>query len=140
MKNRVVGVLIHGHGAFLYWVTPQIKHDTNLTIECLRRTFLKFQAANKGVLPPILYLQMDNASDNKNRHMIAFLAYLVENNIFQKIKVSFLIVGHTHEDIDGFFSLISRFFKYILQQILTIAAFLKGLLSCRQRFAKIQFD
>jgi hypothetical protein len=129
LKNRVVGVIVHGFGTFLYWVTPQIKHDTNLTIECIRRTLLKYQMA-KTSLPPVLYLQMDNASDNKSRQLFAFLAYLVEKNIFQKIKVSYLVVGHTHEDIDGYFSLISRFFKYTLTQVLTISAFILGLLSC----------
>lgn len=38
------------------------------------------------------------------------MAYLVEKGVFRKIKVSFLmvghtqIVGHTHEDIDQVFS------------------------------------
>jgi hypothetical protein len=129
LKNRVIGVIAHGFGTFLYWVTPQLKHDTDLTIECLRRTILKYQQ-EKGSLPPVLYLQMDNASDNKSRRFFSFIAYLISKNIFQKIKVSFLVVGHTHEDIDGFFSVISRFFKKTLQQILTMTAFIQGLLSC----------
>jgi hypothetical protein len=128
LKNRVIGVIAHGFGTFLYWCTPQLKHDTDLTIECLRRTLLKYQQ-EKGSLPPVLYLQMDNASDNKSRRFFSFLAYLISKNVFQKIKVSYLVVGHTHEDIDGYFSVISRYFKKTLQQVLTISAFIHGLFS-----------
>lgn len=39
-----------------------------------------------------------------NRYLLGFLSYLVEMKIFKKIKVSFLMVGHTHEDIDQVFS------------------------------------
>jgi hypothetical protein len=71
LKNRVIGVIAHGFGTFLYWVTPQLKHDTDLTIECLRSTILKYQK-EKGS-PPVLYLQMDNASDNKSRRFFSFI-------------------------------------------------------------------
>eukprot|EP00105_Crassostrea_gigas_P040560 XP_019924708.1 PREDICTED: uncharacterized protein LOC105332847 [Crassostrea gigas] len=36
------------------------------------------------------------------------MAYLVEKGVFRKIKVSFLMVGHTHEDIDQVFSKFSH--------------------------------
>ena len=44
---------------------------------------------------------MDNCwRENKNQHVITFLAILVKLNIFRKIKLNFDLVGHTHEDID----------------------------------------
>lgn len=49
------------------------------------------------------------------------------------IKVSYLIVGHTHEDIDSYFSALSRYFKYILQKIKTVSAFLTALMSWTQQ-------
>ena len=39
---------------------------------------------------------------------MAFLAFLVQIRIFEKVKVSFMEVGHTHEDIDQFFSVIAN--------------------------------
>lgn len=39
-----------------------------------------------------------------HRYLLGFMAYLVEKGVFRKIKVSFLMVGHTHEDIDQVFS------------------------------------
>ena len=56
----------------------------------------------------MLYLQLDNTTkQNKGRWLIAFLALLVEAGTFNKIIVSFLPVGHTHADIDQFFSRIA---------------------------------
>ena len=73
---------------------------------------------------------MDNSSDNKSRRFFSFIAYLISKNVFQKIKVRYLVVGRTHEDIYGYFSFISRYFKKTLQQVLTISAFVHGLFSC----------
>ncbi|XP_060594673.1 uncharacterized protein LOC132749024 [Ruditapes philippinarum] len=65
--------------------------------------------SNGNALPPILYIQADNcARENKNRYVLAFLQLLVEKNIFNEVHFSMLPVGHTHEDIDARFSLISR--------------------------------
>ncbi|KAL3698645.1 hypothetical protein R1sor_012721 [Riccia sorocarpa] len=48
---------------------------------------------------------MDNsAKDNKNIHVHAFCSELVKLGIFETVEVNFLMVGHTHEDIDALFS------------------------------------
>jgi len=53
-------------------------------------------------LPPILTLQLDNASrDNKNHWVFAFCSLLVYKGIFYEVYINFLIVEHTHEDIDA---------------------------------------
>ena len=53
-------------------------------------------------LPPHLLLQLDNAaSDNKNRYVFMFLSLITALDVFITIEVGFLLVGHTHEDIDG---------------------------------------
>ena len=55
-------------------------------------------------LPPILNVQMDNATgDNKNRFVFYFWSLLVANKIFREVYVNFMIVGHTHDDIDVLF-------------------------------------
>uniref|UniRef100_A0A8W8MD19 DUF7869 domain-containing protein n=1 Tax=Magallana gigas TaxID=29159 RepID=A0A8W8MD19_MAGGI len=86
-------------------------HSTNLTLSVLLSVIYMLRES----LPDVLYLQMDNcARENKNRYLLAFMAYLVEKGVFRKIKVSFLmvghtqIVGHTHEDIDQVFSKFSH--------------------------------
>ncbi len=50
-------------------------------------------------------LQLDNTGqDNKNMHMILWLALLVFIGVFESVVMSFLMIGHTHEDIDAMFS------------------------------------
>ncbi len=40
--------------------------------------------------------------DNKNRHLLAFLLLLMARDVFEEVKLGFLVVGHTHEDIECF--------------------------------------
>ena len=66
---------------------------------------LKAHLLKNGSLPDVLYLQLDNASSsNKNRFVLFFCGLLVAWKLVRKVKVSFLPVGHTHEDIDQMFS------------------------------------
>ena len=66
----------------------------------------------KGFLPPTLRIQTDNCTrENKNIYMFALCATLVGLGFFQEVELSFLIVGHTHEDIDQRFSCISSTLK-----------------------------
>ncbi|KAL3692157.1 hypothetical protein R1sor_005808 [Riccia sorocarpa] len=61
--------------------------------------------ASTRMLPPNLYIQLDNsAKDNKNWAMMAFCSELVARGCCKMITMSFLVVGHTHEDVDVFFS------------------------------------
>ena len=55
---------------------------------------------------------MDNCfRENKNQYVIAYLNFLVKSRVFHEVIVSFLPVGHTHEDIDQFFSRVSIYMK-----------------------------
>ena len=59
-----------------------------------------------------LYLQLDNsAKDNKNKYLMAFLSLLTAWGVFEEIQAGFLLVGHTHEDIDAYFSHLSKALK-----------------------------
>jgi len=47
---------------------------------------------------------MENfVKDNKNRHLLAFLSLLTTHEVFKEVQFGVLVVGHTHEDIDGSF-------------------------------------
>lgn len=55
---------------------------------------------------------MDNcARENKNKDVFAYCAFLVQCGLFDRVEVSFLPVGHTHEDIDQLFSVIGRYLR-----------------------------
>ncbi|KAL3679124.1 hypothetical protein R1sor_022080 [Riccia sorocarpa] len=64
---------------------------------------------------------MDNsAKDNKNVHVLAFCSELVIRGVFETIEVNFLMVGHTHEDVDALFSKVSA--QTINKDVLTLPA------------------
>jgi hypothetical protein len=56
-------------------------------------------------LPRHLMLQLDNyLKVNKNQTMIAFGSDLVARGVFDTVTFFFLMVGHTHKNIDANFS------------------------------------
>ena len=76
-------------------------------------------------LPPILNVQMDNATgDNKNRYVYAYWSLLVVKRIFREVYVNFMIVGHTHDDIDALFGRWSMLLKK--ENFPTIPALMKS--------------
>jgi len=81
LQTKLFGAMVHGLGTFLFWSTCQVKTGMKLTIEVLRRTLNKIHT-EFGFLPPVLHLQLDNASDNKSRLFLAFIAYLVQEGVF----------------------------------------------------------
>ena len=115
LGQHLLGVLAHGapNRPFLYTVNDSIKGDANLNIEGIRRTLASLFEATP--MPSTLYIQADNASDNKCWAMLAFLGMLVHHGYTKDIFLSFLMVGHTHEDIDQLFSVIARHFRSIDQ-------------------------
>ena len=63
-------------------------------------------------LLPILNVQMDNVTgDNKNRFVFYFWSLLVANGIFREVYVNFMLVRHTHDDIDALFGRWSMLLK-----------------------------
>jgi hypothetical protein len=58
---------------------------------------------------------------NKNRHLLALLSLLIIRDVFEQVKLRFLVVGHAHEDIDGCFGYLSKKLEennYILAKLM----------------------
>ena len=95
-------------GLFGYFVDEAVKGGGNLTVELLYKTLQRLRALRQS-WPQELRLQLDNTcSDNKNKTVLGFLGWLVATGTFAKVTLSFLPVGHTHEDIDAVFGVIAR--------------------------------
>lgn len=108
---------LHGELLFksgrIHWLLPVV-HDILVHI-------LLWIQAMFGKLRPNLYLQMDNCwRENKNRFVLCFLALLIELGIFKKIKISCLMVGHNHEDIDQLFCISRRPAKVNVRTLLEL--------------------
>jgi len=107
LRTHLTGNLFPEHGSFGYFDFLQWPHDCNLTLGTLLLTLVEL--SKQGPLPGKLLLQMDNCvRENKNKYVMGFLAFLVEQRYFVEIEMGFLMVCHTHEDIDQSFSCLSR--------------------------------
>ena len=78
----------------------------NLNLECIRLALLQYHQ-DTG-MRPMLYVMVDNASDNKSRFMLGGLGSLVLHDYITGVEVAMLPVGHTHEDIDQTFRVIAN--------------------------------
>ena len=87
-------------------------------------------------LPKKLFLQLDNsAKDNKNRYVMAFCSLLTARRVFKEVTVGFLIVGHTHKDIDAHFSYFSKLLK--MKNTYDLANLMKAFMDSQKTIAFI---
>ena len=106
-RTHLTGCIVHGHSGYVFLDYMQWPHDPNLTVkilcevsriifQCTYNTIMQSMQVIlahfnklKGLLQPLpkkLYLQLDNtARENKNRCVLAFLAFLVEKFIFEEV-------------------------------------------------------
>ena len=111
IKMHLYGALVHGRGAYAFTIPDHEAQGHNTTIQVLHHILCDL--AKKGPLPKILKLQVDNTTkQNKGQFLYGYVDLLVEYGLFERVEVSFLPVGHTHEDIDQFFSRISVWLRY----------------------------
>jgi hypothetical protein len=89
-------------GSLLLVTFPGIeKQGGNLTVECIIRGIQFIMNNSKIIKIRNLYIQLDNLSSNKCYTIISSMAALVACGVCKKIKIHYLVVGHTHEDIDA---------------------------------------
>ena len=102
LKIKTTFVKVHGIGSLVVVTYPDIeKQGGNLTVECIIRG-IQF-AMKYSTITKIrnIYIQLDNVSSNKCYTIISAMTALVSCGVCKKIKIHYLVVGHTHEDIDA---------------------------------------
>ncbi|WAR14225.1 hypothetical protein MAR_004330 [Mya arenaria] len=109
IKTHISGVINHGKDKFTTYIDiNEYTHDANLVMNILLRV-IHDPIGRDDKLSEVLYIQADNcARANKNRFMLGFCELLIRLEVFREVQLSFLMVGHTPEDIDAQFSVISR--------------------------------
>jgi hypothetical protein len=111
VKTHVVGALMHGHPPLCFISGNACKQGNNVTIQALYECLLKLEERPGGI-PPTVFVQLDNTSkQNKSQFFFGFCELLVHYGTVTKFVISFLPVGHTHEDIDQFFSRIAEYLR-----------------------------
>lgn len=108
LGTHLTGILLHGRPNPIYAYTwyERFPAGSDSVVTILARALN--ETVKDKPLPPTLYLHLDNCwRENKNRYVVSFLHLLVDKGVFDKIKLGFLPVGHTHDDVDQFFSKIN---------------------------------
>ena len=108
IKQSLTCVHFHGRETFLFPRVPYHDKGSNWTIQCVSSALENLAKSDPDKkLPKTLFLQLDNCSgDNKNKYVFGYFSSLVSNGTFNTVVLSFLVVGHTHEDVDQLFSTI----------------------------------
>ena len=104
---------MHGIGLYCHvWIDAHHKHDSKQVITSIMKVLEDVRRRHIKLLP-YLHIQADNCGrENKNVYILALCAMMVALGIFKEVQLSFLLVGHIHEDIDQQFSTISAALKY----------------------------
>jgi hypothetical protein len=100
--------LILGKRLTLFRNFPNIAKSADLTIYCLAAVLEDWVKRHKGMFPEEFHIQFDGGCENANKYVLAFLEHLVVKRLVRRVYFTRLPVGHTHEDIDQTFSVISR--------------------------------
>ena len=111
LKLSLFGGVVSEVGLVFTVGMPYLISGDNEVIEVLARqityVLARLDAPNRR-RKTHLVLQLDNCSDNKSKITLAFCSTLVYLGVFEKVTVTFLLRGHTHNICDQCFSIVER--------------------------------
>ena len=112
VKIHLCGVLVHGKGLYLdVWIDSPHKHDNNQVVTSIMHVIDDVRTCRSGKLPHVLGIQVDNCGRKKKPVHVCILYCTCWIEVFYEVYLSFLLVGHTHDNIDQRFSIISGTLK-----------------------------
>ena len=101
-------VLCHGHHLMLALSEPFVPKNSSWCTELLSHMLHKL-GSSLDVRQCEVHIQSDNCSrETKNNTLTRWAALLTSTHRVKRIQLDFLMTGHSHEDIDQFFSMVSN--------------------------------
>lgn len=109
-KMSATTLILHGDGVVHALSPPHIPGNSSRTIEILSAGMTRCVQNGVDWRHCALHLQSDNcAKECKNQSVLRFLATMVATHRLKSARLSCLMSGHSHEDVDGLFSVMSTF-------------------------------
>jgi len=100
---------MHGHFINIVVCEPDVKKDSNLTIDILASALQDLALGGTAVADYEFVVQADNTCrENKNNNLLRWLASLVCVRRVRSARLCFLMSGHTHEDIDQLWGVLAQ--------------------------------
>jgi hypothetical protein len=125
LKNKFGGILWHGDAettemSFYACDQRTIKGGNFWCTAFLQEILRRDKEPGKGPLPKVLYIHSDNGSEFKNQTWLRMWEWLVKHGVFEKVKICFYPVGHSHCIVDACFGRLSMVFNSSGQLIRTL--------------------
>ena len=100
-------VVMHGFVLYMCLLMPWVPgKDVNMCLTTFNILLRYVVTKTSRFFRPACHVQMDGGSENWNKHLFAFFCILVHHGLYQEIQLHRLTVGHSHNDLDGFFGLL----------------------------------
>ena len=120
----VTGAISHGTNETTFYLsTPNVATGASYTIHCIFSEMKKLYAVNGFKPLRKVYIEIDGASDNVAKAVLAAIEHLVLKQFALEIQLARLPVGHTHEDIDSRFGKIWTYMRN--RHVYTFDAFIE---------------
>lgn len=110
--SKLYGVFVYGYGMNCYIVHESVGGGANLSCTTIYLTLLDMVMSGRP-LPEELHLQLDNTtSENKCMMMWQFAGWLLHKfRSIKRVRIFFLVKGHTHVIIDQAFGAITKYIR-----------------------------
>ena len=105
LPHHIQGVLMHGRNLNMYRTFHNVANGANLMIHTLLSS-LEQVYIEKKKLPKTLFIQIDGGSENTAKAIFGLCELIIIKKLTQRIVLTRLITGHTHEDIDSKFGIL----------------------------------
>jgi hypothetical protein len=105
LPQHLQGCYVHGQALTIYRTYHNVLGGANLQIHCFLLELERARLRN-GYLAQTIFYQIDGGSENSAKVVVGLCELLVSRRLISRIVLTRLLVGHTHEDIDGKFALI----------------------------------
>ena len=102
---EMTACIVHGHCVILAISDPRLHKDSSAICDLVAHTLGRLSNGGCDLRRAEFILQADNtARESKNNSVIRMLASFVCAKRLGRAELRFLQSGHSHEDVDGFFS------------------------------------
>eukprot|EP00435_Cladocopium_sp_Y103_P043325 s2636_g12.t1 len=103
-------VIVHGHLVCVAFAEHHIVKGADFTCELLVHVMHKLTQSGLDLRDYEVNIQSDNCTkETKNNSTCRLLAYLTSRRAIRRARMHYCMSGHSHEDIDQYFSLLGAF-------------------------------
>lgn len=107
------GIILHGHIVCVAFSEGHVSQGADWVCELLAYVFAKLKSLAVDLRHYTVNFQSDNCpKEGKNNSICRFFSLAVAKRWVDCARLRYMVSGHSHEDIDQFFSLLGSFLSH----------------------------